>query len=261
MSNDNTVAPSSFSQSQIDEMDSHNLTGYFQLVYVREANKMIGYNLEALSSALHLSVQSLNTLNTLQDLHNNVTVKSKSAFGFDYKGGSDPEAYMGDYTDAASAYFGTPIDPEFAFSSESADGFSDFRDKLQNVRDIIKNTLIPALQDSTPTLANGQPDPTTLLANLKTVLADIPTGGLSYKDCKKWALDNYNVHSTDTASNSGVIQNHLTAAITSAESTNNTQSEKVRSYLFIFEEYYKSAGAGLQAINTIVGKMADNIGR
>lgn len=269
--NSSPIYSPDFTQDQIDELNAHNLTSFFQIVYIREANLLISYNLENLSEALNVSTKALNTLNTIQDLHNNVTVVSKPAFDFNYEDGSsdeydleatnDPEKYMKNYSKAASAYFGTPIDPIFAFSSESADGFEDFRKKLENVRDMIKDTLIPALEETTPTLPDGSEDPTTLLANLRVVLKDIPDGDLSYNDCKKWALDKYDVHSDDKASEAGTIQNHITAAITSAESLNNTQSEKVRSYLFIFEEYYKSAGSGLQAINQILTKIADNISR
>jgi hypothetical protein len=48
----------------------------------------------------------------------------------------------------------------------------------------------------------------------------------------------------------------LTKAITAAQSTNDQQNEDVRNFLNLFEQYYKSASALLQAISQIIQKMA-----
>jgi hypothetical protein len=48
-------------------------------------------------------------------------------------------------------------------------------------------------------------------------------------------------------------------AITSAQGLNDTQTEQVRQYMFIFEEYYKSASALLNAITQIIQKFAQGI--
>lgn len=69
----------------------------------------------------------------------------------------------------------------------------------------------------------------------------------------KWILDGYN---DNDSSNSALIQQNITKAITAAQSLNDTQKEEVRNYLFVFEEYYKSASSILQKISQIIEKMA-----
>lgn len=59
----------------------------------------------------------------------------------------------------------------------------------------------------------------------------------------------------------GDAQTALSAAITSAEGLNDTQKEAVRNFLFVFEEFYKSASAALQRISQMIEKMAGNISR
>lgn len=59
----------------------------------------------------------------------------------------------------------------------------------------------------------------------------------------------------------GDSQTAISAAITSAEGLNDTQKEAVRNFLFVFEEFYKSASAALQRISQMIEKMAGNINR
>lgn len=57
----------------------------------------------------------------------------------------------------------------------------------------------------------------------------------------------------------GNVQQNITFAITAAQSLNDTQKEKVQQFLFVFEEYYKSASAILSAITQMIEKMAQGI--
>jgi hypothetical protein len=59
----------------------------------------------------------------------------------------------------------------------------------------------------------------------------------------------------------GFIQRTITEAITAAESLNDRQKEEVRRFLFVFEEYYKSAAAILTKITQLIEKMAQGIAR
>lgn len=59
----------------------------------------------------------------------------------------------------------------------------------------------------------------------------------------------------------GDIQANVNTAITAAEALNDTQKENVRNFLFVFEEFYKSASAVLQRISQMIEKMASNISR
>jgi len=71
-----------------------------------------------------------------------------------------------------------------------------------------------------------------------------------------WVLDLFDVgDSIDT----GNIQRRLTEGITSAESLNDRQKEDLRRFMFVFEEYYKSASAVLQSITRMIERMAQGI--
>lgn len=61
------------------------------------------------------------------------------------------------------------------------------------------------------------------------------------------------------ASKSGQIQQNITLAITAAQGLNDTQTTQVKSFMFTFEEYYKSAAALLSKISQIIEKFAQGI--
>jgi len=71
-----------------------------------------------------------------------------------------------------------------------------------------------------------------------------------------WIYDGYSV---SDQIDSGVYQRNLTQAITSAQNLNDTQKEDLRRFMYLFEQFYKSASAVLQAIDRMVNKMAQNI--
>ena len=77
----------------------------------------------------------------------------------------------------------------------------------------------------------------------------------------RWIIDNYDKRQGVDANLGGAAQQNVTFAITSAQSLNDTQKEDVRRFLFVFEEYYKSASAMLQAITQIIQKMAQGISK
>lgn len=244
------------------QVDAHSEQALTELVYVQVANDVIGNSLLSLQGALTTTQNVLNTLTGLQTLHNDIVVSGKGQFNFNYQ--SNPgsiQNYVGGYTTAASAFFGQPIDPSFLFASANAKGFKQFQTDII----ALKNNLvqeIPKLSAITPPLSGGVEDPNSLLAKLRVVLADLNKYDLTtFSGCKNWTLDSYNIHESGAAANAGLIQQHLTFAITAGESLNDTQKESVRRYLFIFEEYYKSAAAVLQSITQIITKMADNIGK
>ena len=57
------------------------------------------------------------------------------------------------------------------------------------------------------------------------------------------------------------IQNNITSAITAGEALNDTKKEELRRFLFIFEEYYKSAAAILNKITQLIERLAQGIAR
>lgn len=146
--------------------------------------------------------------------------------------------------------------------------------ELVRVRNAI-SAQIAALSLITP-LVSGQTDPDSLLAKLRIVLADISaivktnTGGRiesgmllgqAISGLTRWLMDGYNLRNTASASLAGKIQQNITFAITAGQSLNDQQKEQVRRFLYVFEEFYKSASAILQQITQILQRMAQAISR
>jgi hypothetical protein len=243
------------------ELDGHTEQALVELIYIQEANNLIGSASGSLDSALNATQSVLNILQSLQNLHNSISVTAVSSFAFNYstglttKGGTglSPSAYASSYNKAASAYFGKAISPFFAFLNSSDPGFKTFANNLQSLKTQLQ-AEIRVISAITPANAKGTGS---LLQNLKNVLNELPTDPLNFASTEKWALDNYT--QSGNASQAGNIQNDLTTAITSAESLNDTQKENVRKFLFIFQEYYQSATAILSAINQIITQMAQKI--
>lgn len=289
------------------EMDAHTEQALLELVYVRTANELLGEVMGNLDSALGTTQSVINILTGLQNLKNQISVKSKSAFGFDYRTGTinrqvvgnDQEIitvgaggtlhvtkmpmnktttspagstrqtlafysadaagritqYQPTYQVAASEYFGKPIDPFFVFSASTAPGYASFLQSLLAYKSSL-NLQISSLTRQTPTSALN--DPNSLLAKLRKVYAGMPSN-TQFSTIEKWVMDNYNIHASAGAGSAGALQNDITFAITAAQSLNDSQKEKVRRFLFIFQEYYQSASAVLTAISQIITKMAQKI--
>jgi hypothetical protein len=148
---------------------------------------------------------------------------------------------------------------------------------LGEIKNLVKykNDLISEISALNISNPAGIGDPNSLQGRLKATLDDInavfkTAGGDpitsstpladAYSGFSKWMLDNYG--STGIGSNTaGEIQQNITNAITAGQSLNDTQKESVRQFLFIFEEFYKSASAILQSLTQIVERIAQALGR
>jgi len=170
--------------------------------------------------------------------------------------------YEPTYQIAASEYFGKPIDPFFAFSSSTAPGYAtplngaaSFLSSLKAYKSSLR-LEISALTAQTPSASRD--DPNGLLATLKKVYGELPSN-FNFSTVENWVMDNYNTHGSTAAGSAGALENDLTTALTAAQSLNDTQKEKVRQFLFIFQEYYQSASAVLTSMTQIVEHMAQKI--
>ena len=290
------------------ELNAHTEQALIELVYIQTANDMLGSALANLESALNTTQSILNILQGLQNLHNQIKVKSKSAFKFNFLAPSgvlgNPSGgftiakttirntskfspnpvtslslftnvvtlgadivratihlsgkitdYQKAYNKAASAYFGQAIDPFFAFSGPNAKGYSEFVNTLKSLKQKLNAEIAILARQTPPDVRN---DPTSLLGTLKKVYAGLPKN-FQFATVEKWVVDNYNIHGSTGTDNAGSIQNDITFAITAAEALNDTQKERVRRYLFIFQEYYQSAAAILSKITQITEMMAQKI--
>jgi len=243
-----------------DLSSAHTLQAFIELVYVRTANDTLVAQMASLENALGTTKSAMDTLTQLQNLHNLISVKAKGKFnsGFFSAGVTSPSVY----SRAASAFFGTPVSVTASgIATGISGGFSGFQKQMAALKTQLISE-IAALSATTP-LISGRVDSNSLYAQLRTVLADISTSHAASTQAGaiNWVLDNYNATATAGVTSAGLIQQHLTNAITAGQSLNTTQTESVRNFLYLFEEYYKSASAVLTAITQIIQKMADGIAR
>lgn len=240
-----------------DLSSAHTLQAFIELVYVKTANNTLVAQMASLEAALGVTKGAMDTLTQLQNLHNLVFAKAKGTFppGFFSAGVTNPSIYR----KAASAFFGTPV--SVGASLSGVGGFAGFQTQMQSLRTQLVSE-IASLSATTP-LISGREDSNSLLAKLRVVLADIDSSGATANSVGAiaWIIDKYNLVASAGVASSGLIQQHLTNAITAGQALNTTQTESVRNFLYLFEEYYKSASAVLQAISQIIQKMADGIAR
>jgi len=281
------------------ELNAHTEQALVELVYIRTANDMLGGALGSLDSALATTNSILNLLAALQNLKNAINIKSNSAFAFNYltgrlpggvgiggKGasvaGTGPSVlptrhtlgsritanlgitnfalnvtnYQQTYKYAASTFFGRALNPFFVFSSANDPGFATFSQQLTSLKTALSKEL-QVLTKQTPASQRNNPD--SLLGALSKVIQDLPTNTKDFGSVEKWVVDNYGSHGSTTAGSAGALENDLTFAITAAQHLNDSQKEKVRRFLFIFQEYYQSASAVITGINQAVQMMAQKI--
>lgn len=132
----------------------------------------------------------------------------------------------------------------------SAGAFTDLSSAMNTVgayskQQIINNLtfLINQIVARTGSAGNG------LSQALQTIKND-----LSSVTIKQWIED-------ASAGADGDKQRHLSNAITSSESFNDTQREELRRVMFTFEEFYKSATSLLSRMTQLIEKMAGAIAR
>lgn len=238
------------------QLNQHNIQAAIELVYAKTANDVLTSSLGSLQNALGVTNGVLQTLTGLQTLHNDLNVPGKGTFNFNY---NDPTQTEASYTTAASAFFNKPINPVFNFTAGTASANSFISQLVQYKNQVIQQ--ITQLSAITPALPGGGADPNTLLASLKAILKDLNSKGVAsgnFAAAKAWTLDGY---TSTVGTTGGQIQQNITNALTAAQSLNSTQTQTVRQYLYIFEEYYKSASAIITQLNQLISKMAQNISR
>jgi hypothetical protein len=261
------VNPVGSSTTVNSSLSSHSLQAAIELVYANIANTVLTVHMSSLANALGVTENISNTLASLQNLHNDVSIKSTGTFPFDYATGAVPSAtgmgppaasesaYEAAYEKAASAFFSGPVQLSASFPS----GFASFKSQIMAVEAQLSAQVIQ-LSAITPASSTGSVDPNSLLATTKQVLKDLKTANVSTQaGSLAWLIDNYNTPNATGANSAGQFQQDITNAITAAQNLNTTQTESVRSFLYLFEEYYKSASAILTQLTQLIQKMADGI--
>lgn len=210
-----------------------------------------------------VSVSTLVTFSTPQTSNPSSTI---AVFVPSTTTGVDAGGYISTYEKIASAFYGQPIDPIFQINgitiyASTQPEYTQFLSSLTSLKARLASQInLLSQPGNTPRDAAGNPDPTSLLVKLKTVYSELPALS-SFTSVKKWVLDGYDAHGASGITTSGIKQQHITDAIVAAQSTNDSQKEAVRRYMFVFEEYYKSAAGVLNKITQLIEKMAQNIGK
>lgn len=234
------------------DLDAHSLQALIELSYVRTANEVLSSSMASLENALSTTKGVMDTLTGLQNLHNKISIPGKGTLDTNLYLDNSSSA-VANYQAAAKTFFGDPVDP--AFTSAGAQFNTDII--------ALKTTLsaqVAQLSAFTP-LIGGHEDPNSLLAKCRSVLLDLNNIANNPTAQSNWVLDNYTALSGTDSVNAGQIQQRLTNAITAGQSLNDTQKQTVQRYLFLFEEYYKSASAILQKISQLIEKMGQSVSR
>lgn len=245
-----------------------------ELEYVGTANTVIEQQMSNLESALSTTKSVLDILAAIQDLHNRITVSALTTFTFDYLNPTGNKENYQAYKQAASAYFGQAIVPKIPASWGTFNGTNftitqagtDALQQLVNYRTSIGNQIALLSQQFTLTQRNATGS---LYLQLKSVYDDLqsvqviqPTTQTSQNQLTNpwaWFIDKYDKTLSSDVTQQGQIQSNITKAITAGQSLNDQQKEDVRNFLFVFEEYYKSASSVLQQLTQILERMAQGI--
>ena len=221
---------------------------------MQTANNVLTSQMASLESSLTTTQNVISTLTKLQNLKNLITVKSTGTLDAGTISAKSSESI---YQKAASALFGRPIGVSVSYAAVSG-GASGFLTQMQSIVSQL-NTEITNLSANTP-VVTGAANNNSLLSTIKIVLRNINSVGAatSLAGGAAYITDNYNafLNNNINANSGGAYQQNLTNAITAGQSLNTTQTEAVRNFLYIYEEYYKSASAVLQAISQLIQKMA-----
>jgi len=187
--------------------------------------------------------------------------------------------YLDAYQHAASAFFNSPVGVHPSFSTAVA--LSAALTQFVSARTQLSTVILPLLSIANPNAAGTA---NSLYATLKTVLtrmnkvnvaASRPGGSFYIGTTSKgvlmstknstsfgnWLVDGYNTSAGGGAVSAGAINQDIVSAITAAESMNTSQTEQVRSYLLLYQQYYQTAAAMLKQITSIIQQMTQNMGR
>lgn len=257
--------------------DSMSIQQVLMVDYVSRGNEILFAEMQKLKDAIDLNESSLSYLNSLQDLMNQkdpekfimqlqllngVNVNTTNPQGlFDTFEKQTYDQSLGTLTRIANessaglqAYFeslaGVPVPPGGTIPGEaplSAGAFADLTAATNTIAIYSKTQIVTNLTfliTQLPQNATG----------LKQALTTIRANFNNVPDLKTWIEDTL-------AGDAGLHQRNLSNGIVSSQSFNDTQREKLREVMFVFEEFYKSATGLLSRLTQLLEKMADGIAR
>lgn len=273
---------------------NRSIQSIIELEYVATGNDLVNAQLSSLETALNVTQNVLNSLANLQNIRNSLVIPPSEV----YHAPTDIPFLNGDVAGArestlmkiyrsgsvlysivgASNFFTSPIFPVVASEILNPTnqlltnfGQTKFNELLAIQRSLL--AFVPILQGITDTKTKENTD--SLLGRIQAVLHDFSTmfinngvqaANLTTLASKSSALRLFLLDNNDPdfkvegrTPNDG--QSNLTFALTAAQGLNDQQKQLVQQYLYIFQQFYQSASAVLQAINQMITRMAQNIGR
>lgn len=276
---------------------NQSIQSIIELDYVATGNRLVNDQLSSLEQALTVTQNVLDSLANLQNIRNSLVIPPSLL----YKPPKTLLPIPGDPTAVAestlmrfyrsgffvpglvsilgaSIAFTRPIFPVVASQIVdpttqlmTAFGVTKFDDLIAIQKSLL--AFVPVLESITnPTTADNT---NSLLGRIKAVLHDFSTlfesGGAQAislttlvqrsSALQRFLLDGNDPKFAVTGITANQGQNNLTFAVTSAQGLNDQQKQLVQQYLYIFQQFYQSASAVLQAINQLITKMAQGISR
>lgn len=236
---------------------TRSLQSMIEIDYVGRGNDLIAAKLSSMRDAIGLTTNVLNTLKSIQNIANMVTIQNKGGFTNSYSAGTTVSQYVSLYKVAASSFFVQLVPTCTAGANEGAALFYTYRPQLDSYIVQLGQANGAASASVPNSLAN-------FLQNISSSIYNqfIGQGHDGFvAGIQAWCLDNTQINlSQPGSSGAGAVQNKITDAINAAQNLNSTQQEDVRNYMFIFQQFYTSASTVLQAITQSIQSMAQGIG-
>ncbi len=251
---------------------NHSLQSMIELDYVKQGNDQVSTLLNNLQNQLQTTNSILTLLTQIQDLHNQVTatnLTSTSNITLFTSGNPNANTFnafnkagltlstdakfssVNAYTSIYKADVGTIFAPSGTTAIQIKQGSSATNQQFTQYQSSLA-TLISQLNKATVAAGGTANAPGSLAASLQTVLSDMQSAG----SLSNWLVDNSN--STSSA-NTGNYQQDITNALTSAQNLNSTQTQSIQQQLFVFQEFYQSAGSALTSISSTIVQMAQGV--
>ena len=261
--------------------------------YVATGNSVITSQLNSMESALSVTSNLLGFLQIIQNLSNNVQVATDRQTTYTVQGtGSTASIGAKSFSsvfqmpttgnaDTAIAAYSAAANQYFSQLSVVPNGATTPTELYQAKTDLYNSLL--QLESVNPQATRSVPN--SLAANIFAVVKDISTEfatipytptttyptlsafmngnsaafDTAYKQAADtWVIDSQNVklNVNSTATTSGAFQSNIATAISNSEILNDQQRDNVRSYLLVFEEFYKSAASMLDILTTTIENSA-----
>lgn len=277
---------------------NRSIQSIIELDYVATGNILINDQLSSLEEALNVTQNVLDSLANLQQLKNSLVMPPSQVYhaptvipGFTGDPAGVQESTLmalyrqgrlstltTPFIQGASNFFTQPLFPMVisqilnpVTSVLTPFGEAQFQKLLAIQRSLLAFVPILSSITNSATAANTN----SLLGRIKSVLHDFSilfeSGGIQAaalgtpaqqaSAMRRYLLDNNDPRFAVTGATPNQGQNNLTFAVTSAQGLNDQQKQLVQQYLYIFQQFYQSASAVLQAINQMISKMAQNISR